>query len=96
MTPRYGHTCHWPGCNVDVAPKLFMCKSHWLTLPPEHRKEIWRTYRPGQENDKQPSEAYLSAAKRALEWAEKLQRLDPVPVTSGGPSSPPRGGSNAN
>ena len=62
------HTCHWPGCRVPVPPKMWGCKTHWFRLPGALRHAIWKAYRPGQEIDKHPSEAYLLAAQRAQEW----------------------------
>lgn len=38
-------------------------------LPKDIRKEIWKSYRPGQENDKSPSQAYIAAASRAHQFA---------------------------
>lgn len=63
------HLCHWPGCQVEVPPRLWGCKTHWYTLPPEIRRKIWREYRPGQEITKTPSLAYIAVAKEAHEWA---------------------------
>lgn len=73
MTPtpqpqRRGHLCHWPGCPVEVAPKLWGCKDHWFRLPRAIRTRIWATYRPGQEVYKHPSPAYIEAAREAQEW----------------------------
>lgn len=64
------HNCHWPGCAVEVPPKLWGCKRHWFALPKEIRDRIWRTYRPGQEIDKAPSDEYVQAAKAARAFAE--------------------------
>ncbi len=64
------HHCHWPGCPIEVPPKLWGCKRHWFQIPVTLRHEIWRTYRPGQEIDKQPSTDYLAAAKAVREWIE--------------------------
>jgi len=64
------HLCHWPTCNKDVAPRFWGCSLHWYLLPEDIRREIWRTYSPGQEITKTPSPAYVQAARRAREWAE--------------------------
>lgn len=72
------HTCHWPGCPKAVPPKMWGCRAHWLSLPKPFRDEIWRTYVPGQEVTKTPSEAYLRAARRVDDWIranEKVGRL---------------------
>jgi hypothetical protein len=62
------HMCHWPDCVQEVPPRLFMCRPHWFTLPLALRREIWRTYRPGQEITKDPSPEYRAAAHAALDW----------------------------
>jgi hypothetical protein len=62
------HHCHWPGCTVEVPPKLWGCKKHWYSLPAELRAAIWREYRPGQEIDKRPSQAYLDVADAVEKW----------------------------
>jgi hypothetical protein len=68
------HTCHWPGCEVEIRPALFCCKPHWFALPRVLRREIGRTYRRGQEADKRPSPEYLATARAALNWAEEHPR----------------------
>ena len=64
------HTCHATGCDKRVPPKMFMCRTHWYKLTQAHRDAIWFTYRPGQENTKDPSLAYLSAARDAILYLE--------------------------
>lgn len=66
--PPQVHTCHWPGCNRRVPPRLWGCKAHWYKLPKYLRDAIWREYRPGQEISKTPSRAYLDVAKQVQEW----------------------------
>lgn len=60
------HACHAHGCEVQVPPAMFMCKEHWYALPKRLRDAVWREYRPGQENDKQPSLRYLAVQQRAI------------------------------
>lgn len=62
------HSCHWPGCPKQVPPAMWGCTPHWMALPKHLRDEIWRTYRPGQEKDMRPSEAYLAAAHAVQAW----------------------------
>ena len=62
------HTCHYPGCATEVPPKMWGCKAHWFRLPKRLRDRIWATYRPGQEEDKNPSTEYLLAAYLVREW----------------------------
>ena len=62
------HTCHWPGCKVNVPPAMWGCKTHWFKLPKNLRDRIWLTYKPGQEITKTPSKEYLSAADAVQKW----------------------------
>ncbi len=64
------HTCHWPGCPEEVPPKMWGCRKHWFTLPKTLRDLIWMHYRPGQEEDKNPSEEYLRAADKVQVWCK--------------------------
>jgi hypothetical protein len=65
------HTCHWPGCGKQVPPAMWGCRRHWYMLPAEIRDAIWKAYRPGQEGDGEPSDAYLVAAGRAQRWIKE-------------------------
>lgn len=65
------HHCHWPGCRIPVAPRLWGCKKHWMMLPKHLRDLIWATYRPGQEITKDPSREYMNAAKLVQDWITK-------------------------
>jgi len=62
------HTCHWPGCPVEVPPAMWGCKPHWFRLPLQLRRAIRATYVPGQEITKTPSRSYISAAKAVQYW----------------------------
>lgn len=62
------HTCHWLGCDKQVPPALWGCKSHWFKLPSKFRTLIWGYYRIGQEKDLKPSEGYLRIAKMIDIW----------------------------
>ncbi len=64
------HRCHWPGCPIEVPPAMWGCKPHWFRLPKGVRNQIWATYRPGQEVDKDPSREYLAAARQAEDFAK--------------------------
>lgn len=66
--PKQRHTCHWPGCDREVRPAMWGCSPHWFAIPKPLRDGIWRTYRPGQEITKTPSDAYLAAARAVQEW----------------------------
>lgn len=62
------HTCHWPGCEKQVPPAMWGCKTHWFRLPTRLRNRIWATYRTGQEIDMKPSEKYLEVATEVQQW----------------------------
>ena len=62
------HHCHWPGCNKQVPPAMWGCKTHWFKLPANLRARIWATFKPGQEVDGTPSAAYLAAATAVQAW----------------------------
>lgn len=68
------HTCHWPGCERQVPPAMWGCKSHWFKLPAWLRAKVWRTYEPGQEATMTPSDEYLTVANEVQQWiAENTQ-----------------------
>lgn len=68
-----GHKCHTMGCDVEVDPKMLMCKTHWFELPRADRQLVWKLYVPGQEITKTPSVAYVEAVQRIiLRQAERL------------------------
>jgi hypothetical protein len=43
-----------------------MCYPHWMAVPRLLQREVWRTYRKGQERDQRPSAEYCAAAKAAV------------------------------
>jgi hypothetical protein len=59
------HTCHAPGCTLQVPARMFACRTHWFALPQKIRNAIWREYRDGQEVDKKPSLRYLAVQQLA-------------------------------
>jgi hypothetical protein len=71
------HTCHARGCDAPVPPERLMCIAHWRRVPVPIQRAVWRTYRPGQCNDKQPSEAWMQAADAAIGYVAALE-LKPV------------------
>lgn len=74
------HYCHWPNCSQQVPPKLWGCKTHWSKLPATLRAAIWRSYRPGQETDKQPSPEYLQVARAVQNWIK--EQVAPTPSSA--------------
>lgn len=67
------HTCHAKGCDAAVPPRMLMCYPHWKMVPKMLQAAIWATYRPGQERDKRPSEAYMEAQRRAVHAVALLE-----------------------
>lgn len=65
------HTCHYPGCNLQVPPAMWGCKKHWFKLPANLKFKIWTTYNPGQEISKTPSKEYIEVAKEVQDWITK-------------------------
>lgn len=77
------HHCHWPGCPHQVKPAQWGCQAHWFKLPKALRDRIWRTYRPGQEDSKTPSTAYLKVAREVQAWIEQHEAAKvPKPADS--------------
>lgn len=62
------HNCHWPGCDVEIPPRLWGCRRHWFMLPKHLRDQIWEHYVPGQEITKAPSKGYIDAAHKVQNW----------------------------
>lgn len=60
------HTCHAPGCDTEVHPRLLMCWKHWRDVPYRLKKRVWDHYRSGQEVSKQPTAEYVAAAQAAI------------------------------
>jgi hypothetical protein len=65
------HTCHWPGCEAQVPPAMWGCRAHWYRIPKELRDKVWKAYRPGQEERRDPSRAYMNAAREVHAWIAK-------------------------
>jgi hypothetical protein len=67
------HRCHTKGCTVAVKPEMLMCLRHWRLVPKTIQREIWRTYRPGQCDDRDPSRAWHDAADAAIRWVAEME-----------------------
>ena len=67
------HHCHARGCVREVPPAMLMCRAHWFMVPAVLRRAIWAAYRPGQEDDKQPSAAWMDLADAAIQAVERLE-----------------------
>jgi hypothetical protein len=82
------HLCHAEGCALAVPPRLLMCKRHWRLVPRKLQQDVLREYRPGQETDKRPSEAYLVVMRAAIDAVASRES-----AIAGGQSASPRGSS---
>lgn len=71
------HHCHATDCPREVPPEMFMCRSHWFSLPKRMRDAIWRTYRPGQCDDWNISREYSEAAKAAVRFIAAKEGREP-------------------
>lgn len=69
-----GHTCHWPGCTVEVKPTHWACPKHWFKLPKHLQARIWHAYQPGQEQTKNPSREYIEVAREVQDWVNAHAR----------------------
>jgi hypothetical protein len=66
------HRCHWPDCHKLVPPAKWGCREHWYQLPKILRDKIWAAYRPGQEEDLQPSRRYVEVAREVRRWIKAV------------------------
>ncbi len=73
LEPPPGHTCHARRCDKRVPPEMLMCRHHWRMVPPALQEGVWKRYRRGQEIDKRPSAAYLTAAEAAVAAVAELE-----------------------
>lgn len=60
------HHCHAKGCQTKCKPEFLMCPRHWRMVPGQFQRLVWAHYRPGQCDDKQPSEKWHAAADIAI------------------------------
>lgn len=69
------HHCHWPDCNQRVPAATWGCRRHWMMLPKYLRDRVWLAFRPGQEETKTPSRAYVAVAKDVQDWINITRHL---------------------
>ena len=67
------HHCHARGCKTHVPPEMLMCKRHWKMIPRSIQLRVWATYRPGQCDDMNPSEAWHQAADDAITAVQEAE-----------------------
>jgi hypothetical protein len=75
--PAEGHHCHAKNCPLSCPPERLCCRRHWFMAPKVLRDAVWRHYREGQCDDKNPSEAWHEAADKHLAavWARELESI---------------------
>jgi hypothetical protein len=49
-----------------------MCRAHWFAVPREIQRAVYNAYRPGQCDDKCPSESWHEAADAAIGYVATL------------------------
>lgn len=69
------HHCHATGCRTSCKPEFLMCYSHWRCVPARLQNAVYRTYRPGQCDDMQPSKEWHLAADAAIGYVARLENL---------------------
>lgn len=67
------HHCHARDCAVPVKPELLMCLKHWRMVPVKLQRAVWRYYRPGQCDDRDPSSDWHKAADAAIGYVARLE-----------------------
>lgn len=65
------HGCRWVGCSRMVPLNMWSCRQHWYRLPAKIRNGIWASYRPGQEDDLNPSPGWIEADEAARRYSEQ-------------------------
>lgn len=68
------HTCHATGCAAEVPPEKLMCFRHWKAVPKPLQQAVWRHYREGQCQDKNPSEEWHKAADAAIMYIARKEK----------------------
>jgi hypothetical protein len=71
------HHCHALGCTEPTKPELLMCYRHWKMVPRDLQRAVWRNYREGQCDDKQPSREWFWAAKAAIDAVARIEKVLP-------------------
>lgn len=67
------HTCHARECSAHVPPRMLMCRAHWAKVPTSVQRAVYATYRRGQCDDMNPSEAWHQAADAAIGYVAELE-----------------------
>lgn len=88
------HTCHARNCETECKPEMLMCPKHWRMVPAHIQKAVYKHYRPGQCDDKKPSQAWHDAADAAIKAVSAKENVaDPRQLDMfGGPPPERKGG----
>lgn len=73
------YLCHAINCDTRIPSNRLMCPRHWFLVPAELRKAVWQTYRPQQQEGQAPTQAYLDAARAAIDYVAQVEGLPPIP-----------------
>lgn len=73
------HLCHAQNCDKPVAPHLLMCARHWAMVPKSIQQAVYANYRRGQEKDKNPSKAWMTAAVAAIRDVNRQEQFATLP-----------------
>lgn len=65
--------CHWPGCRIEISPREWACRRHWLTLPHIFREQLVQTYSPRRRH---PDYADLEEVVHRWAIAYEMARAD--------------------
>lgn len=84
------HHCHANNCTAATSPRMLMCAAHWRMVPKALQQAVYDAYRPGQERDKNPSLAWVRAARAAINSVSAVPKTDKnsvrdAPTTQIGP-----------
>jgi hypothetical protein len=60
------HLCHARDCEKECKPEKLMCGKHWAMVPAHIQRAVYKAYRPGQCDDKRPSQEWIDAAEAAI------------------------------
>lgn len=80
MSREDNHHCHARGCDTKVPPAMHMCRKHWRMVPRGQQRALLAHYRAGQEDDMQPSPAYLRAAADCVKAVARLEGYDDAAI----------------
>ena len=67
------HYCHAHACTRACKPEYLMCRKHWNQVPHVNKVLVLSTYRPGQCEDKRPSNKWIIAANLAIAEVARME-----------------------